>query len=324
MNGWYAAHSVVIQQTAVYALIALSFQVVLRSGVFSFASVGFFGLGGYLAADLAKHRVPVVLVLAAVVVGAWVGGYALGLLFGRLRGLYLGMVTFAFDEIVVVAANNGGHLTGGVVGLYGVPLVLSTGEILGIAAVACLLVSQLERSAIGRAIAILKVDEKLGRSQGFAVDRQRWFLFALSAALGGIAGAADVLVTSTFASSSFSFNLILLGLTMAVVGGVVSWSGAAVGSVVITWFPEVVHRFASYQDVIYSGLVVLVVVYEPNGLMGLFRRGTGVLRRASSGRLMRPADHHRSEESPPGEGPESVTARPAERATGKAEAWTPS
>jgi branched-chain amino acid transport system permease protein len=272
VTGWYGGHAVLLQQTAIYALVALSFQVVLRSGVFSFASVGFFGLGGYLAADLAKHGLSLVPIVLIVCLSTWVVSYGLGMVFGRLRGLYLGMVTFAFDEIIVVVGNNGGGLTGGPVGLYAVPELLTTTEILVIAAAACLLVSQLERGALGRATAILRVDERLGRSQGFAVDRQRYFLFALSATLGGLAGAAQVLTTSTFGTTEFGFSLIVLGLTMAVVGGVVSWVGAAVGAIVVTWFPEIVAPFAAYQDIIYSALVVLVVVYEPNGLVGLARQ----------------------------------------------------
>lgn len=256
---------------AVYVLVALSFQVVLRSGVFSFASIGFYGLGSYFAGNLADHHLSTPLVLIATGLAVWVAGYALALVFGQLRGLYLGMVTFAFDQIIVVVGTNGGSLTGNVTGLYGVPMLLSTGEVLLLALFACLLVSQLERGALGRALAILRVDERLGNSQGFAVRRQRNFVFALSATLGGIAGAASILTTGNMAPSNFDFSLLVLGLTMAVVGGVTSWTGAALGAVVITWFPDLAERIASYQAAIYSFLIVLVVVYEPDGLVGFIR-----------------------------------------------------
>ena len=225
MNAWYSAHVVLFQTTAIYAVLALSFQVVLRSGVFSFASVGFFGIGAYVSANLAKHGVSGVLSMIIVFVGSAIFGYALSLPLVRLRGLYLGMVTFAFDQILIVVANNGGTYTGGPVGLFGIPFDVSTLELFIVAAICLLLVSQLERRSIGRSISVLRVDEQLARSMGVEVNRQRNFIFALSAALGGLAGVLNTFNFSTIAPGGFGFDLIVAGLTMAVVGGIGSWLG---------------------------------------------------------------------------------------------------
>jgi branched-chain amino acid transport system permease protein len=273
MTGFYEAHEVLFQTTAIYAVLALSFQVVLRTGVFSFASIGFFGIGAYASADLVMHGVPGILAMVIVIVGCFVVGYILALPFIRLRGLYLGMVTFAFDQIILVAATNGGSLTGGAVGIYGVPSETTTGELFIIAAIAVVVLSQLERRSMGRSLEAIRTDENLARSLGIEVSKNRNFIFALSAALGGLAGVMDVFNFTSFSTSSFGYSLIVLGLTMAVVGGVDSWLGALIGTVFVVWFPSVVTFVSgTWTTIIYGILVILVVSYEPGGVFGLCRK----------------------------------------------------
>ena len=120
MSTWYAMNVVLIQTTLTTLLLALSIQVPMRFGVFSFAGVGAFGIGGYGSAiamvSLGWSTWPAV-ALGAVVAGAVV--FLLGLVVQRLTGLYMGMATIAFTLIVSVLAVNGGDLTGGAMGLYG-------------------------------------------------------------------------------------------------------------------------------------------------------------------------------------------------------------
>lgn len=279
MSGWYDAHQILFQTTAIYVVLALSFQVVLRSGVFSFLSVGFFGAGGYVVADMTNHGMPGVGSIMAAVGAAAIIGYGLSLPLVRLRGLYLGMVTFAIDQIVIVVADNGGSLTGGTVGIFGIPLVVNTAELWIIAGACVLVVSQLERRSHGRSIDALRVDEMLARSIGVQVRKERNMIFALSAALGSLAGAMHTLTFSTISTTGFGFGLIVSGLTMAVVGGVISWIGAVVGAVIVAWFPQVFSFVGGYRTIVYGMLVIVVVAYEPNGIIGLVQRGWRWMRR---------------------------------------------
>jgi branched-chain amino acid transport system permease protein len=273
MSSWFHVHQVLVQQSAIFVLMAMSFQVVLRSGVFSFASIGFFGIGGYAVANMAKHGIPTVANLLVVTFGAFAAGYLMSLPLVRLRGLYLGMVTFAFDQIIVVVGNNGGKLTGGPVGLYGVPLDVDTTDIIIAAVLGVLLISQLERRSLGRSLEALRTDENLARSLGVEVKRQRSFIFALSASLGALSGGLYVFAFSTFAPVSFGFDLLVSVLTMAVIGGVSSWLGAAIGAIFVTWFPDLFHFVGSWKSLVYGVLIIVVVVYEPNGILGLVDRG---------------------------------------------------
>ncbi len=273
MSVWYSAHITLFQTTAVYAILALSFQVVLRSGVFSFASVGFFGIGAYAAADLSNHGIGGIPIMLIVIAACAAGGYAMSVPLTKLRGLYLGMATFAFDQILVVVANNGGSLTGGAVGIFGVPQAVGTNELYIVAVLCLLLISQLERRSLGRSISVIRLDEQLARSMGVEVRRQRDFIFALSSALGGLAGVLYTFTYSTVAPGGFGFSLITLALTMAIVGGVVSWRGSVIGAILVVWFPQVFSFVGQYKQIVYGVLVILVVVYEPNGIVGLWRRG---------------------------------------------------
>lgn len=278
MSGFYASHLTLIQQTAVVAVLAMSFQVVLRSGVFSFASAGFYVVGAYALANMSKAGWPLLPALIAIVIIGAAGGYLLSVPFVRLRGLYLAMVTFAWAEILVVVADNGGSLTGGPVGMFGVTLGVSTPELFVIVAVAALLISQVERRGLGRALRVISIDEQLARTMGIEINRQRAFIFALSSALGALAGALNTVTTSSVAPTGFGYGLIVLGLTMAVFGGVGSWTGAIIGAVVVTWFPEVFGFVGNYRSVVYGILLILVVVFEPSGVLGLIGKLTALIR----------------------------------------------
>ena len=280
MSGFYASHLTLIQQTAVVAVLAMSFQVVLRSGVFSFASAGFYVVGAYALANMSKAGWPLLPALIVIVIIGAAGGYLLSVPFVRLRGLYLAMVTFAWAEILVVVADNGGSLTGGPVGMFGVTLGVSTPELFVIVAVAALLISQVERRGLGRALRVISIDEQLARTMGIEINRQRAFIFALSSALGALAGALNTVRTSSVAPTGFGYGLIVLGLTMAVFGGVGSWTGAIIGAVVVTWFPEVFGFVGNYRSVVYGILLILVVVFEPSGVLGLIGRLTALIRQA--------------------------------------------
>jgi branched-chain amino acid transport system permease protein len=280
LNGFYASHLTLIQQTAVVAVLAMSFQVVLRSGVFSFASAGFYVVGAYALANMSKAGWPLLPALIVIVIIGAAGGYLLSIPFVRLRGLYLAMVTFALAEILVVVADNAGSLTGGPVGMFGVTLGVSTPELFVIVAVAALLISQVERRGLGRALRVICIDEQLARTMGIEINRQRAFIFALSSALGALAGALNTVRTSSVAPTGFGYGLIVLGLTKAVFGGVGSWTGAIIGAVVVTWFPEVFGFVGNYRSVVYGILLILVVVFEPSGVLGLIGKLTALIRQA--------------------------------------------
>lgn len=329
MNAWYTAHSTLIMSTLINVPLAISIQIVLRSGVFSFASIGFYGAGAYAAGILAKHGSGLAEILPVVVVGGFAGGllmYTLGV--GRLRGLYMGMATFAFALILMVVESNATGLTGGANGLIGVPYELSMAQLIVICVVLVLLISQLERRAFGRILVTVRVSEDVASTSGVDVARYRRFVFGLSCALGAGSGALYVISYGAFAPTVAGFSLMTAALTMAVLGGVSSWSGAFLGAIIVTWLPEVLTSLGQYSSAIYGGMLVVVVMFAPGGIVGLVQLSWNHLRRlwpqerwlsARPGQsVVEVADADRVSEAAPGGAGHHLTRLPTKSDTGLA------
>jgi len=279
MTGWFAANYVLIQTSLIYIMIALSFHVVLRSGVFAFSSVGFFGLGAYTVGILTRDGIPGWLAFFVALVGAAVLGTVLGILLRKLRGLYLGLFTIAFNMILIVLYRNGGEFTGGTVGIFGVPEIMPLWAVAVVVALAVLVVWRLSRSSVGRSFEALRLNEDLARSSGVEVTRRRVVVFALSAVLGAAAGALNVSAFTTVVPTTAGFHLVTLGLTMVVLGGIRSWQGAIVGALFVALLPAWLGPFQQFQIIINGVIIVVLVVYAPGGLSEVFARLVAWMRR---------------------------------------------
>lgn len=285
MNGLIDGHLVLIQATFVNLLLALSLQVPLRAGVFSFAGVGAYGMGCYLTAIVsirwgwaAFPCIAVSIVVSSVVALALAG------VLRRLSGLYLGMATISFDLILGVLVVNGGDLTGGPQGLFGVPAELGLSAIVAVCAVVVALVALTERGRARRVIEAVRHDPQMSLSVGIRVPRVRLLVFVASAAIGSCAGAVNVVTRTTISPDDIGFSLVVLALTMIVVGGSGSWVGALIGAVTFTWLPSTLQFVGEWQAVVYGCIVAIAAVWLPGGLVGLVasaRRGVVAGRRGS-------------------------------------------
>lgn len=287
MSLWYGEHVVLIQSTFMSVLFALSIQIPLRFGVFSFAGVGSYGVGAYTTAILVgRYDQGVLPALAGGAVASAIVGYGLALLMRRLDGLYLGMATVAFDLIVSVVATNGGSVTGGSAGLYGILVNLTTLEIALVTIVILAILALTERGSVGRRIEVVREDPALSSALGIDVGRMRLIAFVVSGALGGLAGGINVAMTTTISPSDIDFSLIVLALTMIVVGGARSWLGAVIGAIVFTWLPSLLAFVGDWKGVVYGVIVALVAIWVPGGVVGVAtdasRRRSARLRSRSS------------------------------------------
>jgi branched-chain amino acid transport system permease protein len=270
MMVFYDSHLVLIQTTLTGLVLALSIQVPLRMGVFSFAGAGSYGFGAYCAAELVIHKNASALEAIGVsVVATAVIGLLLGLVIFRLNGLYLAMSTVAFDLIVGVIALNGGEFTGSSTGLYGVLTDFTMMQMFLLTLLALVLVALSERGRTGRRVNAVRDDPELAASAGINLRRYRLVAFVVSGALGGLSGAMTVLVRSTIGPMDIGFSLIVLALTMIIVGGALSWKGALIGAVIFTWLPDLLTVVGRWQELIYGVIVALAAVFLPRGIHGL-------------------------------------------------------
>lgn len=283
LQTWLSNNETLLSTFLTAYILGLSIQVVLRAGVFSLASAGTWGIGAYATAYLTTRDYPwfqavMIAILLSVAVSA-----VLAVLFGRLSRLYLGMATIAFDLLVVSTAFTWDSVTGGALGLYGIPRDVGPGTVLVFAIVATVVTTTLQAWAGGRGVDVLRVDPTLASTIGIDVRSFRRRVIVLSGALGGVAGALSSLVFGVLAPGDAGFPLVILGLTMVVLGGKRSWIGVAIGAVVVTWLPQWLTFVSEWRDLVYGALIVVMVIFAPNGITGIIDRLVHAVRARHSG-----------------------------------------
>jgi branched-chain amino acid transport system permease protein len=270
-SAWFGQNELFVESTIISVILACSVQVVLRAGVFSLASIGFYQAGTYTAAVLVRHGWPAPAAIALAVVVAGLGGWILSRVLVRLHGLYLAMATIAFDLIIGVIALNWGSITGGALGLYGIPAEVSfTGMVIVLLLVVAGLIL-LERGPIGRMFEMARDEPQVGLAVGVDPHRPQRLAFIVSAGLGALAGAIHALSFYSISPGDVSFQFVILVLAMAVIGGSRSWLGAVIGAVIVVWVPLKLSSLGNDWPVVYGAVMVVVAVYFPDGVLGVLR-----------------------------------------------------
>jgi len=284
---WFAANAPMLRTISVLALLGYSVQIALRAGVFSFATVGFYATGGYLAANLLKGgwgRYPTLLV---VLVAAVLLALLLAPALSRLRFLYLAMATLAFTLFVQSLAVSWATYTGGAQGLFAIPRVLPQPEMLALVAVVIVLVWATQRGATGRAITALRHDALLSASAGVDVARRQVNAFVGSAVVGALAGFVQVSTFGVFGPADIGFSVVVDALTVLVVGGAMAWPGPLLGAVLLGGLPAYVSSAGDWNLVVQAIVVLVLVVYRPDGLAGVVAQAA---RGLAARRTRRPAE----------------------------------
>jgi branched-chain amino acid transport system permease protein len=249
------------------------------AGQVSFGFAVFYGLGAYTAALMINAGVnPYVAFAGAALVSA-VASFLVGLPTFRLRGPYFVIATIGVTEAVRVVMSNL-QITGGASGVR----INEAREFrplehyyaaLGAAAIAVLVSLLIERSRFGLALRAIKQDEDAAADIGVNAYRAKLWVHAIAAALTGIAGglyarrAAFIDPDGVFAFSN-SISILL----MPVIGGIGSTWGAVLGAFIFGGLVEekLVSTFPQYHLVINGLLLMVIVLLEPDGLVGLLRR----------------------------------------------------
>jgi branched-chain amino acid transport system permease protein len=273
LSNWFSDNETLVQAALAGTLLAYSFQVALRAGVFTLGGVGFWAIGAYTTAILVtKHGWATAPAIAAGLVLSAVVGLGLAMILGRLRSLYLAMATVSFVLLVQIVAINWDGMTGGAGGLFGIPVTVTTTTLFLVVVVVSVGLVLFERGARGRTIEAMRLDEQLAHSVGIDIVRERHLIFVLASVLAALSGGISAMMFNTMAPEQAGFALIVDTLMMVVIGGASAWWGALVGAVIVTWLPEVLRFTGDYRAIIEGAIVVLVVVYAPEGVVGLVRR----------------------------------------------------
>lgn len=247
---------------------ALGQYVVLRSGTFSIGNAGLSAIGAYMAASLTvKLGVPVLVsILLSTLVSIGVS-LLLAWPLARLRGVYQAIATLAFVQVVLSLNIYAEGITGGAMGLSGIPKAVGTWTLLISAAIAVYLVASLNSSRIGRAFDAIRQDEAVAVSLGVAISRYQLLAFGLSGALAGYFGALEAFHVYSLEPNQFGFPFLVAALSYVVLGGRQSVWGPVVGTAVLVALPEISRPLAEYRMLVYGLLLILVINFMPRGIV---------------------------------------------------------
>jgi len=260
------------------------------SGQMSLGHGGFYAVGAYGSALLATS-------LGWPIGAAMLSGFAVALLAGaivgiialRTRGLYLAMATLAFGFIIEIAAQRWVSLTGGTMGLFGIPQ-LDFGDFTngpryffwvaaGLLLLTQILSDYIFESSYGRRLRAIKESESFARTVGLNVPVWRIAIFALSAALAGLAGVLFAHQSGFISSDAFNIRLTIGLLIAAVIGGLSNSYGPLFGTAILIGIAETIASLHEIGLMLYGAILLAVLLVFPEGATGLVGRVFGRLQR---------------------------------------------
>jgi branched-chain amino acid transport system permease protein len=260
VSSWIHAHSALLADIIINIVLGFSLQVVLRAGVFSVAGVGFFTVGAYTSGILTVHGMAAPLAILCSIAGSMLLGYLISIPLLRLSGHYLAIATIAFDLVVTVIASNGGTLTGGALGLVAIPVSVTLTQLTIALVILAVICSMLERGRVGRTIVVLASDDQVATTLGVGARSIRRSLFVYSAALGAIAGSGYALMFNAVTPDQAGFNLVATVLSLAVIGGLRSWLGCAIGGILVTSAPYWLSGIGKWAQLGYGVLLLATIL----------------------------------------------------------------
>lgn len=288
-------------------------------GYLNFGMVTFFGTGAYASAILFHYfGLSPFLTAPAAGVAAAIAGLLIGIPTLQLRGAYFALVTMIITLAVQILVLNL-PITQGALGIYMQPIGLTPLGMerlfyflfLGLAVLVTVLVYAIERSNIGWALVAIREDEDAAEIVGVRTVEVKWLANALACFIAGTVGglyAQRILYIEP--TGTFSFDISLNVVLMAVIGGPGTWQGPLIGSPVVLLVADALRvTFTSEVNrVIFSIIVIIIALFIPGGVMGVWQRW----RRQRSIKLS--ADH--SSSAPPRKSDDSGLQRDAEAAPG--------
>ncbi|MGF2614593.1 branched-chain amino acid ABC transporter permease [Rossellomorea vietnamensis] len=271
----------------IYTIIAVGLGLLMGfAGQISLGQAAFYGVGAYSTAVLTTTYGlnPWLTLIISITVPALIA-YVLGHTMARLHGYYLAMATLAFGIIIHVLLVEGKSITKGASGLFGIPKI----ELFGFAfkqgisyyylvwffALLVIILSlNIIHSRIGRALRSIHDSEVASSASGVDTGRYKMQIFVISAMFAGLAGWLFAHMSYSISPGSFGLNGSILFLTMVVLGGATSVWGALLGAILISAISITVHTLGShiafitsdFEQVLYGFIMMLVVIFLPQGL----------------------------------------------------------
>lgn len=265
-NFW-AIYSNAVLSIGINGLLALSIWLTLSCGMLSIGNAAFMGVGAYTAALVTMNLgwpFPVAIAIGMLAPAAL--AFVVGKPVLRLSGIYLAMATLGFGEVVRITLLNWESLTGGALGLNGIPQSTEWWHVAIALLVVVAVLWRIRRSKVGRAFEAIKEDDTAAGLMGIDVANTKMLAFVLGAAVAGLAGALDAHLTFFIGPQEFGFDRGVDILTMAIFGGIGGLPGPLVGAAILTLLPEVLRSLRDFRLVVNGLILVVIVLFLPKGI----------------------------------------------------------
>ncbi len=270
----------------IFTMVCLGLSLLMGyAGQISLAQAAFFGIGAYSSGILTTHfgfnpwaAIPVGALLAAVV--AWL----VGMPTLRLKGHYLAMATLGFGVIVEIVLQEEVNWTGGPSGMADIPGFSIAGLnitnalawyylIWTVVFLMILFCLHVIHSRMGRALKAIHEDERAAESMGVPTAKYKVQVFVLSAIFASIGGSFYTHYVCCLNPSSFNLMWSIRFVLMVMLGGMQSLWGALLGTVLLTFIGnEWLQVFADFEILVYGGILLIVTLFLPGGIVSLFDR----------------------------------------------------
>jgi branched-chain amino acid transport system permease protein len=278
------------------------------SGQISLGNSGFMAVGAYAAGIWAHHHTASPLIftfLLATLVGG-ISGLIVAIPSTRLRGPYLAGMTLAFAAAIAPLAQNFTSVTGGEGGLFFNTLTTPawflhffsganasinanaqwTADLaVVIAGFMFFLMANLFHSRSGRAMRLVRDNDVAAELMGINLSRTRTLAFVVAAAFAGLGGSLFAIINATVRPESFPLTLSITLLTLMVLGGIGTLSGAVIGGIIYSFSANLVSHVNSLtgvnptsnlgsnmQGIIFGVLLILTMLFAPRGIAGVVQR----------------------------------------------------
>ena len=283
----------VIITSSMLSFISLGVWLTFAIGRINIGQGGFAMIGGYVSAVLVSQfglSFWVCLLISGIV--AALVGTAIGWAILRLQGVYFAMITLCLTEAIRLAFLNAGFVTRGASGIIGLPLpgdvsilgltiipAFEPGERLPFFYLAASLLTLgfvalwlVNRSRLGDVFRSLRQNQDLAASFGINIAKYRVIAYAICCFYGGVGGAFFTGFQQNIYPSSYQVIDSVYLMMYCFIGGLDYIAGPIVGAFMLVIGFEILHEVERYQIVAFGALMILCIVFLPNGLISLFGR----------------------------------------------------
>ncbi len=276
---------------SIYAILGISLNLIVGyTGLISVAQGAFYGIGAYAVAIFLTRfdmNFFVAVILAILIVA--VVSLLIGIVLSKFAGDYYALGSLGFNAIAFSVMLNWQSLTRGPLGISGIPrpslfgislfsnqqfLIISL-VFLGVVYAMSVFIS---KSSFGRVLKAIREDEKAIQVFGYNTSYYKLAIFVIGSSLAAVAGALFASYISYIDPSTFGIAESIFMLSIIILGGLANLRGSLLGALFLILLPEML-RFvgmpvdvaAQMRQVIYGLLLVLLMLYRPQGLIGEYK-----------------------------------------------------